>query len=207
MANKGLDIVQVKLVMDKTLYSEEQLSSPDQVVQFMRKELSEYDREVFCILNCTTKSQVINMNIVSMGTINASLVTGREVFKSAILSNASYVILLHNHPSGDPQPSHHDFLVTSKLCAGGHILGIDVLDHIIVGGRTGKYHSMAKEGELENLRTKLLEPAKAVAEPLFQRVGKEKHRIRAMRTELFRNSERSYAEERRCHILQARRGI
>ena len=73
MANKGLDIVQVKLVMDKTLYSEEQLSSPDQVVQFMRKELSEYDREVFCILNCTTKSQVINMNIVSMGTINASL--------------------------------------------------------------------------------------------------------------------------------------
>ena len=178
MPNKGLDVVQVKLVMDKTLYSEEQLSSPDQVVQFMRKELSEYDREVFCILNCTTKSQVINMNIVSMGTINASLVTGREVFKSAILSNASYVILLHNHPSGDPQPSHHDFLVTSKLCAGGHILGIDVLDHIIVGGRTGKYHSMAKEGELENLRTKLLEPVKAVAEPLFQRVGKEKHRIR-----------------------------
>ena len=109
MGNKGLDIVQVKLVMDKTLYSEEQLSSPDQVVQFMRKELSEYDREVFCILNCTTKSQVINMNIVSMGTINASLVTGREVFKSAILSNASYVILLHNHPSGDPQPSNYDF--------------------------------------------------------------------------------------------------
>ena len=114
----------------------------------------------------------------SMGTINASLVTGREVFKSAILSNASYVILLHNHPSGDPQPSNYDFLVTSKLCAGGHILGIDVLDHIIVGGRTGKYHSMAKEGELENLRTKLLESAKAVAEPLFQRGGKEKHRIR-----------------------------
>lgn len=84
----------------------------------------------------------------------------------------------HFHPSGDPQPSPHDFLVTSKLCAGGNILGIDVLDHIIVGGRTGKYHSMAKEGELENLRTKLLEPAKAVAEPLFQRAGKEKHRIR-----------------------------
>ena len=84
----------------------------------------------------------------------------------------------HFHPSGDPQPSNYDFLVTSKLCAGGHILGIDVLDHIIVGGRTGKYHSMAKEGELENLRTKLLESAKAVAEPLFQRCGKEKHRIR-----------------------------
>ena len=189
MPNKGLDVVQVKLVMDKTLYSEEQLSSPDQVVQFMRKELSEYDREVFCILNCTTKSQVINMNIVSMGTINASLVTGREVFKSAILSNASYVILLHNHPSGDPQPSSHDFLVTSKLCAGGNILGIDVLDHIIVGGRTGKYHSMAKEGELENLRTKLLESAKAVAEPLFQRTGKEKHRIRRYENSTVRNSE------------------
>ena len=190
MPNKGLDVVQVKLVMDKTLYSEEQLSSPDQVVQFMRKELSEYDREVFCILNCTTKSQVINMNIVSMGTINASLVTGREVFKSAILSNASYVILLHNHPSGDPQPSHHDFLVTSKLCAGGNILGIDVLDHIIVGGRTGKYHSMAKEGELENLRTKLLESAKAVAEPPVSEDWERKAQNQEdMRIAPFRNSE------------------
>ena len=92
MPNKGLDVVQVKLVMDKTLYSEEQLSSPDQAVQFMKKELSEYDREVFCILNCTTKSQVINMNIVSMGTINASLVTGREVFKSAILCELCYPV-------------------------------------------------------------------------------------------------------------------
>ena len=115
MPNKGLDVVQVRLVLDKTLYSEEQLSSPEQIVQFMRKELAEYDREVFCILNCTTKSQIINMSIVSIGTINASLVAGREVFKSAILSNASYVILLHNHPSGDPQPSQHDFLVHSKI--------------------------------------------------------------------------------------------
>ena len=112
------------------------------------------------------------MNIVSMGTINASLVTGREVFKSAILLNASYVILLHNHPSGDPQPSSHDFLVTSKLCAGGNILGIDVLDHIIVGGRTGTYHSMARR-ENWKIWTKLLEPAKAVAEPLFRGLGKK----------------------------------
>ena len=190
MPNKGLDVVQVKLVMDKTLYSEEQLSSPDQVVQFMRKELSEYDREVFCILNCTTKSQVINMNIVSMGTINASLVTGREVFKSAILSNASYVILLHNHPSGDPQPSHHDFLVTSKLCAGGNILGIDVLDHIIVGGRTGKYHSMAKEGELENLRTKTIGIGKSCSRtPVSEDWERKAQNQEDMRIASFRNSE------------------
>ena len=130
MPNKGLDVVQVRLVLDKTLYSEEQLSSPEQIVQFMRKELAEYDREVFCILNCTTKSQIINMSIVSIGTINASLVTGREVFKSAILSNASNVILLHNHPSGDPQPSKSDFLITERMCVGGEILGIEVLDHI-----------------------------------------------------------------------------
>ena len=178
MGNKELDVVQVKLVMDKTLYSEEQLSSPDQVVQFMRKELSEYDREVFCILNCTTKSQVINMNIVSMGTINESLVTGREVFKSAILSNASYVILLHNHPSGDPQPSHHDFLVTAKLCAGGNILGIDVLDHIIVGGRTGAFHSMAESGQLSVLKNRGIDQAKVVAEPLIQKPTKAKHKVR-----------------------------
>ena len=76
------------------------------------------------------------------------------------------------------KPSKEDMIVTRKLQKCGQLLGIELLDHIIVGGRTGTYHSMAKEGELENLRTKLLEPAKAVAEPLFQRPGKEKHRIR-----------------------------
>ena len=178
MPNKGLDVVQVRLVLDKTLYSEEQLSSPEQIVQFMRKELAEYDREVFCILNCTTKSQIINMSIVSIGTINASLVAVREVFKSAILSNASYVILLHNHPSGDPQPSQHDFLVTAKLCAGGNILGIDVLDHIIVGGRTGAFHSMAESGQLSVLKNRGIDQAKVVAESLIQKPTKAKHKVR-----------------------------
>ena len=147
MPNKGLDVVQVKLVMDKTLYSEEQLSSPDQVVQFMRKELSEYDREVFCILNCTTKSQVINMNIVSMGTINASLVTGREVFKSAILSNASYVILLHNHPSGDPTPSKDDIILTKRIIETGNLIGIPLVDHIIIGDN--RYVSFRESGYMD----------------------------------------------------------
>lgn len=178
MPSKGLDVVQVRLVMDRTLYSEEQLSSPERVVQFMRKELSEYDREVLCVLNCTTKNQVINMSIVSIGTINASLVTGREVFKSAILSNASNVILLHNHPSGDPQPSKSDFLITERMCAGGEILGIEVLDHIIVGGRTGTFHSMAESGQLSVLKNRGIDQAKVVAEPLIQKPTKAKHKVR-----------------------------
>ena len=178
MPSKGLDVVQVRLMMDRTLYSEEQLSSPERVVQFMRKELSEYDREVLCVLNCTTKNQVINMSIVSIGTINASLVTGREVFKSAILSNASNVILLHNHPSGDPQPSKSDFLITERMCAGGEILGIEVLDHIIVGGRTGAFHSMAESGQLSVLKNRGIDQAKVVAEPLIQKPTKAKHKVR-----------------------------
>ena len=130
------------------------------------------------------------MNIVSMGTINASLVTGREVFKSAILSNASYVILLHNHPSGDPQPSSHDFLVTSKLCAGGNILGIDVLDHIIVGGRTGTYHSMAKEGELENFADKTIGTGKSGSRtPVSEAWERKAQNQEDMRIAPFRNSE------------------
>ena len=85
------------------------------VVELMAKELSQYDREVFCILNMKNNGQVINMNLVSVGTINASLVIHREVFKSSILANASAIIGLHNHPSGNVKPSKEDMIVTRKL--------------------------------------------------------------------------------------------
>ena len=130
--NHHLDFVRIKLITEKRLYSEEELTSSQKVVQFISKELAECDREVLCILNCNAKCQVINMNVVSMGSLTETLVTGRELFKSAILSNARGVILIHNHPSGNFTPSKEDFLVTTKMCIGGDILGIDVWDHIIM---------------------------------------------------------------------------
>ena len=87
------------------------------------------------------------MNIVSMGTINASLVTGREVFKSAILSNASYVILLHNHPSGDPTPSKDDIILTKRIIETGNLIGIPLVDHIIIGDN--RYVSFRESGYMD----------------------------------------------------------
>ena len=118
------------------------MDSPQAVVELMAKELSQYDREVFCILNMKNNGQVINMNLVSVGTINASLVIPREVFKSSILANASAIIGLHNHPSGNVKPSKEDMIVTRKRQKCGQLLGIELLDHIIVGGTNGKMLNM-----------------------------------------------------------------
>ena len=140
-----LEVVNIRLVKEPSLYSEQTLDSPQAVVELMAKELSQYDREVFCILNMKNNGQVINMNLVSVGTINASLVIPREVFKSSILANASAIIGLHNHPSGNVKPSKKDMIVTRKLQKCGQLLGIELLDHIIVGGTNGKMLSFREE--------------------------------------------------------------
>mgnify|MGYP001074818605 CR=1 FL=1 len=88
-----LEVVNIRLVKEPSLYSEQTLDSPQAVVELMVKELSQYDREVFCILNMKNNGQVINMNLVSVGTINASLVIPREVFKSSILANESCIFV------------------------------------------------------------------------------------------------------------------
>ena len=136
-----MEVVNIRLVNEPSWYSKAPLDNPDKIAKFMSEELRSFDREVFCILNITTDAKVINMNIVSMGTINASLVSAREVFKSSILSNAASIIAVHNHPSGNLYPSQNDMLITNKLMQAGELLGIELLDHIIVGGGKGEYYS------------------------------------------------------------------
>ena len=144
----------MSLLSTAALLEEQILDSPQAVVELMGKELSQYDREVFCILNMKNNGQVINMNLVSVGTINASLVIPREVFKSSILANASAIIGLHNHPSGNVKPSKEDMLVTKKLQRCGQLLGIELLDHIIVGGTNEKMFSF-REKKMLNLAEKM----------------------------------------------------
>lgn len=105
------------------------------------------DREHFVVIMLNTKYEIIGINTVSIGTLDASLVHPREVFKPAILTNAAAIILAHNHPSGHPEPSEDDIKVTRKLKEAGEILGIDVLDHIIIGG-PNNWYSMYENGKI-----------------------------------------------------------
>ncbi|HIS07612.1 MAG TPA: JAB domain-containing protein [Candidatus Choladocola avistercoris] len=136
-----LNVVNIRLVNEPSLYSEKELKSPEAVLELMASEMASYDREVLCVLNLKANGQVINMNIVSVGTVNASLVNPREIFKSSILSNACGIILVHNHPSGRMSPSKEDVNVTKRLRMAGAILGIELLDHVIIGGTSGKMYS------------------------------------------------------------------
>ena len=96
------------------------------------KDLIKSDREKFICLHLNTKNQIISFEVVSIGSLTASIAHPREIYKSAILANAASVIFMHNHPSGDPQYSNDDMEVTGRLAKAGAILGINVLDHIIV---------------------------------------------------------------------------
>jgi DNA repair protein RadC len=116
------------------------VSSPENVSNFIMPGMRYLDKEYFKTLILDTKLQVKKIVTISIGTLDTTLVQPREVFKSAIKSSARAIILVHNHPSGDPEPSKLDIEVTKRLIEIGKIIGIDVLDHIIIGD--GKYKSL-----------------------------------------------------------------
>ena len=109
------------------------IRSPQDAAHLVMGDMSHLDREQFRVMNLNTKNQVIAMDTVSIGSLISSPVHPREVFKMPLKRSAASVILFHNHPSGDTQPSTADIEVTSRLKDAGEILGIDVLDHIIIG--------------------------------------------------------------------------
>ena len=108
--------------------------------------MNERDVEQFIVLHLDTKNAIRTLQVVSTGTMNASLVHPREVFRTAILNGAARVIVLHNHPSGDPQPSEEDTAMTERLKEAGKIIGIALLDHIVVC--QNRYYSFKDEGGL-----------------------------------------------------------
>lgn len=146
--NYELDVVQIRLVKEAPWYSEAPVTNCDEIAKLMIKEFEDYDREVLCILNLATDGKIINANVVSVGTINATLVSPREIFKSSILSNAASIIAVHNHPSGNVKPSKTDKLETQRLREAGELLDIELLDHIIIGGRDDNYFSFRTENML-----------------------------------------------------------
>ena len=150
-----IKVVNIRMVREPSLYSETPITNPQDVMDTVAKELATYDREVFGILNLKSNGQVINMNICSIGTLNSSMVSGREVFKSAILSNASSFICFHVHPSGNPEPSSEDEAVTEKFAEAGRFLDIPLVDHCIIAGGTGEMYSFKANGLIDNIQTKI----------------------------------------------------
>lgn len=117
---------------------------PEDVSALLMGDLRNLDREYFLVLLLNTKNQVLAKETVSIGTLSSSMVHPRELFKVAVRRSAAAVILAHNHPSGDPTPSQEDITITKRLIEAGEILGIDVLDHIIIGDN--RFTSLKSKG-------------------------------------------------------------
>ena len=122
------------------------ITSPADADALFRSLLGAADRECFALLLLDTRNQAVGLNIVSVGTLNASLVHPREVFKPALLANAAAILVAHNHPSGDPDPSKEDLALTARLKQAGELLGIPLLDHLVIGD--GRFVSLKERGLL-----------------------------------------------------------
>lgn len=152
MADK-LEQVAIRMVEQPPLYSNEPMNNPDVAIRVMNEFLSQMDRELFCIVNLQADLTPINMNIVSVGSLNEALINPREIFKSAILSNAHSMMLIHNHPSGNLTPSTSDIQTTARMQELGELMGISLVDHIITG-RNGNYYSFRDKGEFPDSRVR-----------------------------------------------------
>ncbi len=152
--NSNIALKQIKAVFEVTNVSEEistylqpntRYTSPSQIFDAFRFLMHE-TKEYFLTLHLNGKNQISCVDVVSIGSLNQSIVHPREVFKTALLSSAAAVILVHQHPTGDPAPSGEDIAITRRLKEAGEILGIKILDHCIIG--QDSYISFVERGLL-----------------------------------------------------------
>lgn len=151
---KGLGykrIEQIKAIAEiaRRLYSKSniknyRISTPSDIANYIMNDLKFLTQEHFVVISLNTKNVILNSKTIFIGTLNSSLVHPREIFLQAIKSSAHSIIVCHNHPSGDPNPSSEDISITTRLKECGKIIGIDLLDHIIIGN--DKYISLKERG-------------------------------------------------------------
>lgn len=150
--------VRLKIVPGEELISEKTINSPEDAVEIMRKYLCDLDREMVIVVNCNEQNLPISFHVVSIGNIRQAHVPMVNIFKTAILTNSSSVMIFHNHPSGNLTPSLNDDLITASAAYLGNIMGIKVLDHVIVAPGTDDIYSYARdEGELIKEPRKLVD--------------------------------------------------
>lgn len=120
------------------------VSSPEDVVSLMMPRLKYEQKENFCVILLDIKNHLLSIQTISVGSLTASVVHPREVFKAAVQQSAASMILIHNHPSGDPTPSREDIATTNRMVSAGKVMDIPVLDHIIIGNN--RFISMKEKG-------------------------------------------------------------
>lgn len=113
-----------------------QIRDKQSAMEAMKELIGDLDREVFAVLNLNAKGDVLGASICSVGTVNQTLASPPEIFRSAILDGAASILALHNHPSGDPTPSGEDILLTKRLGMAGRMIGVELIDHVILGNQT-----------------------------------------------------------------------
>ncbi len=141
-------LVSLTVIRDGSALDPRILSSPAAVVELMRDLMPDDDREHMWALYLNAQNHLLEVYPVSTGTLTASLVHPREVFKPAILRGAASVIVVHNHPSGDPTPSKEDLQLTRQLAKAAELLDLRLHDHVIIGNGTGRWGSLAQRGLL-----------------------------------------------------------
>ena len=171
----NLDLVSIRMVREKTLKGVvDKITNSSDAANFFKLLLQDLDREVMLLLTLDHKKAPINVSVISMGTVNSTLVHPREVFKTAVLSNASGIILAHNHPSGNVEPSEQDLQVTQRIQEVGALLGIELIDHIVIGD--DNYYSL-RENNLFPFNSKQMRHAEMVSDPTMQELDKKFRRI------------------------------
>ena len=112
------------------------MDKPSTVAEYFMEDLRHMQTECILLLMLDNKNRLLCSEMISKGTVNASLLSSREIFTIALKNNAVSILLLHNHPSGDPQPSQQDIVITLKVNEASEMIGIPLLDHIIIGDNT-----------------------------------------------------------------------
>ncbi|NOU82309.1 DNA repair protein RadC [Paenibacillus sp. LMG 31459] len=142
-----IEIIRITQQIQKTNLPLINICSPTDAVEITNKYIADEDREVLLIMVLNTKNQIIAIHRCHIGSLSASVAHPREIFKAAILNNAASIIIAHNHPSGIVTPSQEDIKLTQRVAECGEMLGIELLDHLIVGWQEG-YYSFKSSGLL-----------------------------------------------------------
>ena len=145
---KQIGIIRLLMVKEgRSLYGMERISSPEDALKSVSPLFAMADREMMAVMSLTARMEPLAFEIAAVGGLASYIIDIGNIFKHALLNNAASVLCFHNHPSGDPEPSRDDRVITRNISSAGKLLGIELTDHIIIG--EGTFYSFREHGELD----------------------------------------------------------